>query len=326
MRVLIVDDNSDVRDLLRVIVESRGHSVVGEAGDGLSALRAFSELLPDLVLLDIVMPGKSGVEVLEGIKRIDPDARVFIVTAVEQDGLNRRLLLLGAAGIIYKPFKDDDIDKAFSAAAPRAYKAEPPPPPGEAIARLAAGGLSLCMLRTSDVSSWAWELCGVEVSPARLSDIPRLVEFGAAAASVQVSVRDSFHISAALLFRAEDIGFISGCWIKGPLYDTAAVKDLEEGLLIEIGNIILNALINPLINAARRTGIPSVPMMVKGGPGAVAAGLGACLERAGRLRAIRATLAMRRDGRAARAGVLALLPERQAAELERLASLGEGRS
>lgn len=326
MRVLIVDDNEDVRGLMRLIVENLGHTVVGEAGDGISGLRAFSELRPDTVLLDIVMPGKSGVEVLEGIKRVDPDARVFIVTAVEQDGVNRRLLLLGAAGIIYKPFGEKDFERAFSTAAPLRRRAEPETPPGEAITRLAAGGLSLCMLRTSDASSWAWELCDVQVFAGKLSDVPRLVDFGPAAASVQVSVRDSFHISSALLFRSEDIGFISGCWVKGPLYDTAAVKDLEEGLLIEIGNIILNAMINPLINAAHRTGIPSVPMMVKGGPGAVAAGLGACEEAAGRLRFIRASLAMRRDGREARAGVLALMPERQAAELERLASRGPGRS
>ncbi|MDD2805589.1 MAG: response regulator [Elusimicrobiales bacterium] len=309
MKILIVDDNADVRALIRVILEHRGHAVVGEAGDGAAGLKAFAELRPDVVLLDIIMPGKSGLEVLEQIRELDPAAKVIMVTAVEQDGINRRLLLLGAAGIIYKPFKEEDFDKALRAASPPREKAEPvSQTEGEALVTLAAGGLSLCMLRTSEASTWAWELCGIEVLAGRLADIPRLLDFGAASASVQVHVRESFPVTAALVFRAEDIHFISSCWVKGPLYDTASVKELEEGILIEIGNIILNALINPLINAAHKIGLPSVPMMVKGGPGAVAAALGGCVDPAADLRIVRASLAMRREGRVARAAVLALLP------------------
>lgn len=321
MKVLIVDDSPDIRALIRVILESRGHTVAGEAGDGEAALKAFSGLRPDVVLLDIIMPGKSGLEVLEEMRRLDPDVRVFMVTAVEQDDINRRLLLLGASGIIYKPFKADDFENAFASAGPAERKA-PPPPPDETLTRLAAGGLSLCMLRTSEVSTWAWELCDLEVLRGRLSDVKRLLDFGPSAASVQVNIRDGFRLAAALLFRAEDIGFISSCWAKGPLYDTAAVTDLEEGLLIEIGNIVLNSLANPLVNAARKIAIPSVPMMVKGGPGAVMAGLGTCAAPAEDLRIVRASLAVRREGRTARAGVLGLMPEAQAAELERAARGG----
>ncbi len=321
MKVLIVDDSPDIRALIRVILESKGHTVAAEAGDGESGLRAFSELRPDVVLLDIIMPGKSGLEVLEEIRRLDPGARVFMVTAVEQDDINRRLLLLGASGIIYKPFKAEDFEKAFASAGPSERRTVPPPQ-DETLIRLAAGGLSLCMLRTSEVSTWAWELVDLEVLRGRLSDVPRLLDFGPSAASVQVNIRDGFRLAAALLFRSEDINFISSCWARGPLYDTAAVADLEEGLLIEIGNIVLNSLANPLVNAARKIAIPSVPMMVKGGPGAVLTGLGTCATAAEDLRIVRASLAVRREGRAARAGVLGLMPESQAEELERAARGG----
>jgi two-component system chemotaxis response regulator CheY len=312
MKVLIVDDSADVRTLIRVLLEHRGHIVVGEAEDGAAGLKAFTELRPDLVLLDIIMPGMSGLEVLERIKKVDPATKVIMVTAVEQDGINRRLLLLGAAGIIFKPFNEEDFYRALRSARPPGEKAEPMPrAEAESIVNLAAGGLSLCMLRTSEASSWAWELCGTEVRAGRLADVPRLLDFGAASASVQVSVREGLPLTAALVFRAQDIHFISSCWAKGPLYNTASVKELEEGILIEIGNIILNALINPLINAAHQVGLPSVPMLVKGGPGAVAAALGGCLDPAADLRIVRASLAMRREGRVARAAVLALLPQRR---------------
>lgn len=310
MKILIVDDSEDVRALVRIILERRGHTVVGEAGDGEAGIKAFAELRPDVVLLDIIMPGKSGLEVLEEIRRLDPAAKVVMLTAVDQDGVNRRLMLLGAAGIVLKPFNEGDLDKALRSASPSREKAEPlAPAEAEDLVKLAAGGLSVCMLKTSEASTWAWELCGVEVLSGGLANVPPLLDFGASAASVQVHVREGFPLTAALLFRAEDIHFISSCWVKGPLYDTASVRDLEEGILIEIANIILNALISPLLNAAKKTGLPSVPMMVKGGPGAVAAGLGMCLDPAADLRIVRASLAMRREGRVARAGVLALLPQ-----------------
>ena len=120
-----------------------------------------------------------------------------------------------------------------------------------------------------------------------------------------------------MIFRSEDIGFISGCFVSGPLYRTGPVKELEESLLMEIGSIILNSLTNPLINALRKSAIPSVPMLIKGGPGSVATGLSACLDPEQEFRVIHASLAMRREGRVARAGVLCFLPESLAAELER---------
>jgi len=314
MKVLIVDDNAEIRSLIRTILEHKGHTVAGEAEDGPGALKAFTELRPEAVLLDIIMPGMSGVEVLEDILEIEPEAKVIMVTAVEQDRINRQLLIMGAAGIIYKPFGPDDFEKAFLAALNKN--------PGkngkaDAITRLAAGGLSECMLKVTDASSWAWELCGVRVFHGKIADAVSQAEFGRSAAAVQVNIRDGFPFAAAMIFRAEDIGFISGCFVRGPLHRTGGIKDLEEVMLMEIGSIILNAMVNPLIGALKKSSIASVPMFIKGGPGTVAAGLGACLDPKQEFRIISASLAMRREGRLARAGVLGILPEELAAELER---------
>ena len=114
MKVLIVDDNAGTRSMIKIILERSGHKVVGEAGDGDAAIRAFSELRPEVVLLDIIMPGKSGVEVLAEIRKIDPAAKVVLVTAVEQDEVNKELFAKGAAAIIYKPFSYGDFDKVLN--------------------------------------------------------------------------------------------------------------------------------------------------------------------------------------------------------------------
>jgi two-component system chemotaxis response regulator CheY len=313
MKVLIVDDSADIRSLIRVILESKGHTVAGEAEDGPGALKAFAELRPDMVLLDIIMPGMSGVEVLEEIRKLDPEARVIMVTAVEQDRVNRRLLLLGASGIIYKPFAPGDFEKAFLTAL---HQKPLNSSRNEGITRLAAGGLSRCMLRTADVSSWAWELCDLSVLSGKIPDAVKLAAFGPNVGAVQVNLRGSAPFSAAMIFRSLDIKFISSCFVDGPVYRVSGME-VEEALIIEIGNIILNAMTSPLINALKKSAIPSVPMLVKGGPGAVTAGLSSCLDPALEYRVISASLAMRRDGRLARAGALCFLPQELAEEIER---------
>jgi two-component system chemotaxis response regulator CheY len=113
MNVLVVDDNAGTRGMIKIILERTGHKVVGEAGDGDSAVKAFCELRPEVVLLDIIMPGKSGVEVLQEIRAIDPAAKVVLVTAVDQDEVSKELLAKGAAAIIYKPFSYDDFGKVL---------------------------------------------------------------------------------------------------------------------------------------------------------------------------------------------------------------------
>lgn len=114
MKVLIVDDNSGTREVLGVIVKKLGHEVAGEAEDGKSALAAFVELRPDVVLLDIIMPGISGVVVLEEMRRIAPSARIMILTAVDQDNVTFELMEKGAAAVIFKPFSHEDLTAAFA--------------------------------------------------------------------------------------------------------------------------------------------------------------------------------------------------------------------
>lgn len=73
-RVLIVDDESVVRGLLRHLVETSGYEVCGMERSGASAVGRFIELRPDLVLLDVELPGRDGVSVLRGIREVDQEA------------------------------------------------------------------------------------------------------------------------------------------------------------------------------------------------------------------------------------------------------------
>ncbi len=111
--MLIVDDNASTRKVLSVILRKTGHEVVGEAEDGKSALKAFVELWPEVVLLDIIMPGISGIVVLEEMRRINPEAKIIILTAVDQDEVTKELAEKGAAAVIFKPFTHEELKETF---------------------------------------------------------------------------------------------------------------------------------------------------------------------------------------------------------------------
>ncbi|HBA60676.1 MAG TPA: two-component system response regulator [Elusimicrobia bacterium] len=113
MRVIVVDDNSMMREVLCMYLAQLKHEVVAEAGNGADAIKAFGEKRPDLVLLDLVMPGVTGMEVLESIRKTDPAAKVIIATAVEQETIEADLLRKGAAAILHKPFSSDELQEAL---------------------------------------------------------------------------------------------------------------------------------------------------------------------------------------------------------------------
>ncbi|MEI6293579.1 MAG: response regulator [Methanomicrobiales archaeon] len=104
-RILIVDDTLFMRTLLKNILFSGGHAIVGEAGDGDEAIEKYKELKPDLVTMDVVMPKMNGIEALKAIKAMDPNAKVIMCTAVGQEQMVKLAIKSGARGYVVKPFQ-----------------------------------------------------------------------------------------------------------------------------------------------------------------------------------------------------------------------------
>jgi len=109
MRVLLVEDNALTRYTIKALLNKLGHVVVAEAETGAAAVEYFTEHKPDVVFLDLILPGKSGVEVLDDLRSLDPAARVVVITAVEQDEVDRRLSNKGVQAILRKPFSFEDF-------------------------------------------------------------------------------------------------------------------------------------------------------------------------------------------------------------------------
>ena len=107
-KVLLVDDSGLARRGTRRVLEEAGYTVV-EAEDGLSALERFSIDKPDVVLLDLVMKGMYGLDVLTKLRELDPHARVIVVSADIQTSSRDLVQAGGAAGFINKPAQPGQV-------------------------------------------------------------------------------------------------------------------------------------------------------------------------------------------------------------------------
>jgi DNA-binding response OmpR family regulator len=114
-RLLIVDDEEPVRDVLGEYFSSHGYQVE-TAGTGAEALDLVRSRRPDLVLLDVRMPGLDGVEVLKRLREVDSQLPVIMITANEDVTLARSMLSIGAFDYVSKPFDFRHLDRVVTAA------------------------------------------------------------------------------------------------------------------------------------------------------------------------------------------------------------------
>ncbi len=112
-RVLIADDSQVMREILKAIVRAEGFVVAGEAVDGQSVMGAVLRHEPDIVCLDINMPGRSGLEVLQEIRAQAPKVKVVMVTSDNSMNSIRVAIGNGAHGYIIKPFNQARVGKSL---------------------------------------------------------------------------------------------------------------------------------------------------------------------------------------------------------------------
>jgi len=112
--ILIADDSPAIRLVLKDILELGKHSVTGEAADGQEAVEKYSALKPELLLLDLAMPKKDGLTVLKEIIESNPDAKIILITATDDQKIINQCLVAGAKAYISKPFDFDNVLKVIS--------------------------------------------------------------------------------------------------------------------------------------------------------------------------------------------------------------------
>ncbi len=113
-KIMVADDSDAIRQVLEDILNIGKHELVGEAADGDEAIEKFNQIQPELLLLDLAMPKKDGLAVVKEIKEYNPDARIVIITASDNQAIIKQCLDAGAFASISKPFDFDKVLKVIS--------------------------------------------------------------------------------------------------------------------------------------------------------------------------------------------------------------------
>ncbi|MDM8521078.1 response regulator transcription factor [Anaerolineales bacterium HSG6] len=114
IRILIVDDHAVVREGLRTLITAKpGMKVVGEAVDGAEAVLKVISLKPDVILLDMVMPRKNGLETIKDIRQNDPDAQILVLTSFDDDERVFSAIKAGALGYLLKDSSPQQLLQAI---------------------------------------------------------------------------------------------------------------------------------------------------------------------------------------------------------------------
>lgn len=107
--LLVVDDALIIREIVKDTAIAAGWEIVGEASNGQEAIDQYLQLKPSAVTLDMVMPEYDGIHALRGIIEADPDAKILVVSALDQKTVLQQAFKLGAADFIVKPFDKDRL-------------------------------------------------------------------------------------------------------------------------------------------------------------------------------------------------------------------------
>jgi len=109
VNVMTVDDSAAILTIIAAYLEDSEFDVVASERDGRRAVQRFQEIKPDIVLLDLIMPGQSGVETLDQILQIDPAACVVMISSLGTEDAIHECLTTGATSFLQKPFTRDDF-------------------------------------------------------------------------------------------------------------------------------------------------------------------------------------------------------------------------
>ncbi len=110
-RIAIIDDATFIREILKKLCEDLGHVVVAEAEDGEAALQVLEKTLPDIAIIDLVMPKLSGVELLMIVRPQYPHTKVIVCTTLDAEDFEKRLGPDLYDGVLKKPFQKEDFEK-----------------------------------------------------------------------------------------------------------------------------------------------------------------------------------------------------------------------
>lgn len=112
VKCLVVEDALFIREIYRFFLKEENIEIVAEAGDGLEAIEKIKQYQPDLIILDLVLPLKNGLDVLKEIATISSHSKCLVISSVEDEEIRSKALALGAIQFVLKPFTKSQLVEA----------------------------------------------------------------------------------------------------------------------------------------------------------------------------------------------------------------------
>ena len=110
IKLLIVDDSKTMRlTIAKIAVHIPGLEISGQAENGADSLHLYTDLSPDVVTMDLTMPNMNGVETIANIIAIDPDAKILVISSLNDLNTALKAIEAGALGFVHKPFSPDEL-------------------------------------------------------------------------------------------------------------------------------------------------------------------------------------------------------------------------
>jgi YesN/AraC family two-component response regulator len=113
LRILIVDDTPFIAEIISHVALQQGHTIVGQASNGQQAIQLTSQLKPDLIFMDIIMPIMNGIQAAELISKQTPQSKIVMMSTVDHEDLMKESLNAGSVSYIRKPFTKNDLLQVF---------------------------------------------------------------------------------------------------------------------------------------------------------------------------------------------------------------------
>jgi len=273
-KILVVDDSAFTRQIVKNALSGRGFREVIEAENGEEGLKIYEKEKPDVVLLDIILPGLHGTEVLKKIMNMDENAKVIMLTAVGQERTMKICNILGSAGYIVKPFGEsrlvDTVEETLRAKGRRKRLAKLSEFEEDALrevghigAQHAGTALSKMIGQTVKVNLLKATLTSLDGLPKLVGDRETLVS------GVYLPVTGDLSGSLLMIFPEKSAFLLVDVLLKKELGTTRELDEMDRSALSEAGNILAGNCLTALSHALGMHLVEHVPEFAHGMVGAL---------------------------------------------------------
>ncbi len=267
MKILVVDDSAFARQRIGKVLKDAGHEVF-ETENGEGALRLAEEIRPQVVTVDLLMPGMNGIEVVRRLKKQRPDLRIVVVSADIQKETRRETLAAGASAFVSKTAAEEVLLAALEEKPGGLVPMVLTDAQRDAFTEVmniamgkAAAALSVLLQRPVRLKMPEVEVMSTEALTAFFRE-----EIGGVGVMIRQDFFGDFIGKASLVFSGGHASFLVRK-LTDLQQELGSLSTAEQTVLEEIGNIVLNAAVAVLADQCRkrvRMNLPSVSMHLKG--------------------------------------------------------------